>query len=450
MRPELLAALLPALLATPSLAAPSPAAPSPAAPSHAPAPSHAQAPMAPDAFRARLTKHLRSLPISTDELGARLYVDATINGKPCRFKIDTGSFKSSLWLASLPRLGLRTTGETTENVGIGGVASDGHARFDSLALGDLVRLDAGKILVKDRPDTQGCDGLLGSDILRASGAVIDFRARRIHFSNTPDAPDLEPLAKSGGLHVVKLVKISGLPGVLASVNGAKGKFILDTGAAQPVLDEAFATAAGLRALPTRASARGSGAAVRKLAIACPDSFDLDGHSLRKLPCYVTHLGPDGSRRFDGLLGGNFLADSGAIFDFASARLYFPAPGPDLRDSGHIPGDLPADTPPARLLADHALVFCADLRSYEILPGDADAKQPRIRSRYAITRILKDASSKYRTGDVLDILTPLDSPDAARAHAARHAAVIAARTASGDTRLLVHSPLREEQLANTAR
>jgi hypothetical protein len=128
------------------------------------------------------------LPIEDD--GYHLLVDVRVNGRPAQLLVDTGAsrtvFDKERILRFMPGTGFTPAGKTS--TGLGTDSMEGQVgTLDTLELGAL-RLEKPVIVLLDLShvnqsySTIGLtpiDGVLGSDLLAAHDAVIDYRKKEI-------------------------------------------------------------------------------------------------------------------------------------------------------------------------------------------------------------------------------------------------------------------------------
>lgn len=116
-----------------------------------------------------------TIPIERSELGL-IFVAAELEGHALRLIVDTGANRTILDEAAADRLGLDRRGPQLEVAGcIADAASEitGQAiRVGPVAVSSraLVVLDLGPM----KPKLGEADGILGADLLTATGAVIDY------------------------------------------------------------------------------------------------------------------------------------------------------------------------------------------------------------------------------------------------------------------------------------
>lgn len=253
-----------------------------------------------------------------------IVLNATINDKPVRLLLDTGSSSSVLDLDVAKRLGLPSAG--TARVQGAGELSGTYARIDRL---DVARIEMKPFVVEAVPlklpeviAHEGIDGVLGYDFLEHVVTRIAYFPRQIRFT--------QPAAFSytGTGTILPLDLSSRVPHVPASVGaGDKGTFTVDTGSDEGlVLYSEFAKAHPydftdpVEMSQQRSSGVG-GEFTTKAGIIT--GFTLGSFSVAQVPAEVV-LRPTGAFSpgdSDGLIGARLLGAFRAVFlDYRGRRL----------------------------------------------------------------------------------------------------------------------------------
>lgn len=132
---------------------------------------------------------------------------------------------------------------------------------------------------------------------------------------------------------VKLRKIaSGQIVLTATLNGVKGRFVLDTGAGNTILDvskkEKFNIAAA-DVNDTSETAIGAGASGIALKFAVVRTFSVARVRMKNVPVFLMDMenvnagfSDAGISAVDGILGGDLLFANNAVIDYASLSLTF--------------------------------------------------------------------------------------------------------------------------------
>ena len=129
-----------------------------------------------------------SVPLSIEQLqgtGYHVFVHVKVNGKKCRFLIDTGASHSVISKAyyekKLGKKKLKTVKQATTGL---------HSSTSKSHFGDVAKLSLGKLTIDDitlaaidlshvnetykELKKKKIDGIIGSDLLRKQNAVIDY------------------------------------------------------------------------------------------------------------------------------------------------------------------------------------------------------------------------------------------------------------------------------------
>jgi hypothetical protein len=202
----------------------------------------------------------------------------------------------------------------------------------SLPAIEAMMIDFGHVnQVRQKRGDRPVDGVLGSDILAARAAVLDYGSLTLYLRQAEAAAgtlDLAGCIASQGCLAVRLVRSkSGLLEAPARVGGFPATMVLDTGAGRTCLDRA--TVQRL-ALPTRLTDRRAVGfvAYETIAYATLDQFWIGPCCLPAVEAVVTDFShvhaarsEMGDRSFDGILGSDILAAQSAILDYGSLSLY---------------------------------------------------------------------------------------------------------------------------------
>jgi predicted aspartyl protease len=153
---------------------------------------------------------LQAVPIQVSD-GFNLYVNGSINGKPAKFMVDTGSFGTLLHRSFVRRLRIATR-ETPYSSSAVNLRERGLrvARIRKLSVGsvDIVGKEVGVInleglihngLLEGSPPVAG---LLGAETLRRHHGIIDFGTRTLYLQQRESAWSRSGLRRSVGLNVI--------------------------------------------------------------------------------------------------------------------------------------------------------------------------------------------------------------------------------------------------------
>ncbi|HEY2802043.1 MAG TPA: aspartyl protease family protein [Chthoniobacterales bacterium] len=321
---QLLPALLGFLLATPLSAAP------------------------PAATRPNDIPQYQALPLERSHQN-HLLLRAHINGKPALLGVDTGASVSAIALDRRKHFGLAPLPGGSDlppqlriNGGFNGLAIAHHLRLGALILVDepmvAIDLNGPAPAAREFPEQQ-LDGLIGTDILFPTAAVLDCTQQVLYMKVDPDARDPIPGIDHRGwtgvpLHLTATWNLF----VHNNFSGARGQLLIDTGAFMTLLDQGLVRRLRLPLHETPYSSAMVNLDVHDVQSAIIKRFTLGGLDLG-----VTTLGGfkvkskevgvidlsdfiagdllQESPPVVGLLGMEFLRRHHGIIDFGAHRLY---------------------------------------------------------------------------------------------------------------------------------
>jgi predicted aspartyl protease len=270
-----------------------------------------------------------------------LEVPAQLGGSPTTFCLDSGAPRTCIDRARARRheLPARLTDDRTAGVGAGGQPVS-YVAMPDFSIGpcrlpgvEAVVMDLSHVnKVRERRGDRPFDGALGSDILDARAAVLDYGDLTLYLregGGPVGAPDLAAFFASEGRWAVKLARSrSGLLDLPVRIDGSPATLSLDTGASRTCLDRA--TVQRL-ALPTRASDRramGLGVADETVSFVMMEDCWVGPCRLRTVEAAVTDFGNVKAARdelgdgpFDGVIGSDILLTRAAVLDYGALTLY---------------------------------------------------------------------------------------------------------------------------------
>jgi predicted aspartyl protease len=270
-----------------------------------------------------------------------LEVPAQVGGSSATLYLDTGAARTYFDRASVQRLGLCTRPTDDRAAGVGGgdqVVS--YVALPDFSIGpcplpaveaaviDLSHINSRRQRRGDKP----FDGGIGSDILDAREAVLDYSTSTLYLRKAEGAAhvlDLTGFLAADGFLAVKLVRSkSGLLDVPARVGGFPATLSLDTGAGRTCLDRASAQRLALRTRPTDGHAVGLGVADGAVSNVALQDFSVGLCSVPAVEAVVTdfsHVNTArrelGDRELDGVLGSDILVARAAVLDYGALTLY---------------------------------------------------------------------------------------------------------------------------------
>lgn len=255
--------------------------------------------------------------IPFDYRGGHIYLDVSVAGRGIPFLLDSGAGMTMIDPAIADTLALEPGG-TIPGAGAGGMTEFEITRLPGFAL-EGIEFDTQTVAVFPVSDLTGrysgvvTGGILGYDFLSRFLTRIDYARRLISFYQPGSR---RPPAGADTLSAPLLHRIFSLP---ASIDGAEGTFLIDTGANSSILQKRFADARGLlEGRPTvELPIAGAGGDDRARA-ARFDSFSFGGIVLEE-PVFMIPQGGGGIGAFEGIAGiiGNDILDRFTVWlDYA--------------------------------------------------------------------------------------------------------------------------------------
>lgn len=273
-------------------------------------------------------------------------VEASIDGRALWLLVDTGTQGLVLNESELEAFGVDASVvlETIEGAGIGGpLIATRHPvaavsiRNGPAAPGTVLATDLGPVLagisrLADRP----VRGILGQEVLRARGAVLELGAGRLLL----DGAEAPPPSPSAGRSVPLQWLDNDLLVLEAQLEGRPLTLLLDSGARVSIIDRDRLAALGLApsSRGRRQSLGGAGGGGRSSASTSPIEalqvagarVDLDEITVIDLSAVRRSVLELGGRAVDGVLGLDVLLAHDAVIDLQRASLQLAeAPGPKV-------------------------------------------------------------------------------------------------------------------------
>lgn len=267
-------------------------------------------------------------------------VDATIDGVPVTFVLDTGAQAHLILPAAQALLRLPLLPGTVPVIGTGGETQAPIVRLDGVKLG-AIAIQATAAPVASLPALPTVApmlaGLLGVPLLDEFDLELDGPASRLALLNVKSCPDVPP-----GLRLVS-VALTGTPDRRAllpvRVNGVTLTALLDTGSRATLLTEEAAARLGLRAPLSANTAQGVDGGRLPVAHLHVDEIAIGDDVRRNAPVSIAPLQLEGA---DMLLGFDYFRQRRVRISYLTQELLIalPLPGPSA------PGS-PAPPPPGR-------------------------------------------------------------------------------------------------------
>ncbi|MFL6568028.1 MAG: aspartyl protease family protein [Chthoniobacterales bacterium] len=227
-----------------------------------------------------------------------LLVPATINGHAAGLLLDTASEISFLQQDRAQQFGLDATG---------GKLKAGETLFPAAAIDNFTcgpsAFGRVEFALFDPKQFRGpvpgkggkaADGIIGLDLLRRFGAVINCRTQQLYFrTKGSGSANLDATARAQGLTRVRLEPTPhGFISVPCTIGTRAGALYLDTGAFVTVFDRASASMLQLQAAPSKLRARTTGGRVAALELARVEQFKIGGVPIEPQRFAVMDLFPD--------------------------------------------------------------------------------------------------------------------------------------------------------------
>jgi hypothetical protein len=258
-----------------------------------------------------------------------IYLNASVNGKPLRFLLDSGASANLFNQIAIEGLNLKTTGNLPA-VGVAGYDNVELVRTDSLTVGGLVLLSqVGGVMDLSGVGIGGSDGdlpfggLLGYDFLSRFPMLVDYSAGSLTVYD-PDGFTPAP----GGQEVPFELTMQ-VPTIDAKLNGLPGRFLVDLG--NPlglIVHNEFSRKHGLLSSLVNVTdlnlgiAGVGGGIASKTAVAA--SFTFGDIQISDLMVLLPDSGNAlaGSVELAGNIGNELLRQFRVLFDYRSQRLIF--------------------------------------------------------------------------------------------------------------------------------
>lgn len=273
-----------------------------------------------------------------------LEVPAQVAGFPATFCLDTGAPRTCFDRARAKRLELsaRPTDERAVGVGVEGQPDQpvSYAAMPDFSIGpcrlpavEAAMMDLSHVnKVRERRGDRPFDGALGSDILVARAAVLDYGGLTLYLRETDRATgalDLAAFFASEGRWAVKLARSqSGLLDLPARIGGSPATLSLDTGAGRTCLYRAVVQRLALPTCATDRRAIGLGVTDETVSYVMMEDFWVGPCRLPTVEAVMTDFSQVNAAReelgdspFAGLLGADILVAGAAVLDFGALTLY---------------------------------------------------------------------------------------------------------------------------------
>ena len=279
---------------------------------------------------------LARLPLSASR--GRFSAPVNLDGQDVQMMVDTGAQRAALSPRAADRLGLAVdSGKTFRTNGVGGRSVPEHPRVvGQVRLGPVMWPRYGMQAVDSLPppgpdDATAPEGIVGADMLSSFDVELDFPGRTMRlfsvvgcggtFATLSGYDALTPLEGPRNLFVIPV-----------TVNGAKLRALIDTGANASILGRSAARAAGVDAAALKNDLEGTSTGTRGAAVASHrhrfDSLTIGSTRFAgpQIAVQDSDLGA-----FDMLLGMDYLRTRTIWLSYATGRLFIrnaaPSPAP---------------------------------------------------------------------------------------------------------------------------
>jgi predicted aspartyl protease len=265
--------------------------------------------------------HTTTVPV--DDIAGLVVVAVMVNGKgPFHFALDTGSATVVITPQFALQLALQLgEPEAVNEVGDQRTVAE-KVDLASVSIGDATQphVDAAVLALPPYVTYQGrygtIDGLVGYSFLKNYAVSLDLVEKRM--SLTPSAGFAAP---PGAVSVPMAVSSTGMPVIAASIDGATGRFLLDTGTqGSIVLTSPFADAHSVRSsTETESSNNGIGGSISS-GRALLATVTLGTATLHDVPAELLTVPSRALQGLDGVIGYGVLRRFTVVLDYARGRV----------------------------------------------------------------------------------------------------------------------------------
>lgn len=314
-------------------------------------------------FHTHLDGNYAPVPLTTDSHRTRFYIDVLVNGATGKFLLDTGARRSFVAGPAMARFDLLGDAPPeTEDVPAA-PAKFSRERFRSFSLGGLVAVDPAMVEVRTDTDTEGCDGVIGLDILVHLHAAVDFKTDRLYITEhgVSFSASLAEVAEKAGLSTLPLARIDGPLTLDARVDDRRARFVVATGFRQSAIDSSYTQRTELRTYAIPGVAAGFARRQTSFGLCAPKTFTAGDFGFQNFPLLILDLGyvrreNPGMHDLAGVLGTEVFAKNHAVLDLDNSRVYFERKLMDMGDAGTVPGEFPESLDLPGTVRDSAAIF----------------------------------------------------------------------------------------------
>lgn len=257
-----------------------------------------------------------------------LIVGAELNRVSASLMVDTGTPTTNVARDTLQKFGLteqQTSSRVTSPLGSAPDKFYGIGKLNTLSLGNCVIQDV-PVLIDAIPFI---DGVLGSDDMRRTGAVLDCGEPALYFapheSRAETRSKLAAVLEGDGFTKVPMrLGSDHRLEVSCSIDGIPSTIIVDTGSLITCVDSSMAIRAGFTMKQTKTVVLGSGGASAPLRIGRVKQFAIGDFKIRNADiAFVDLAKTDFPSAY--ILGIGELVSNNAIIDLGALSLYLRHP-----------------------------------------------------------------------------------------------------------------------------
>jgi predicted aspartyl protease len=253
------------------------------------------------------------------------FVSSTINGKPVRAILGTGSYTTFVTRGGADRLGLSFQPNGRYSIGVGGYSMMSVAKVDDFSLGAS---HTGKTQLLVNGSGTDPDVIVGADLLLQNDMELSLAEKYVRFFKASNCSgsflaywDREAMA----LPFTGIQAASNKPIFSVELNGVKLKAMLDTGSARSSVTRDGAKRAGIGfddpGLRHGDHIVGFGNDTLATRLATFDSFKIGTETIQHADLVVINFSPAASSDVDVVLGADFLRAHRVLFAMSQNRLY---------------------------------------------------------------------------------------------------------------------------------
>jgi len=260
--------------------------------------------------------------------GNKLLIDGAINGRKVDIALDTGSMITMIIRSEAKQLGLKPSPTAGRISGAGGESAVEKVLVDEIRIGEATGKDL-YMLVAGEQDVKGeFSVILGEDFFRQHRFDVEFdlphNAVRFYQSSACGAASLAYWAAGGVGEVVIEPFNESEPRIFLTVriNGQPVRALLDSGAANSLLNKSVAARLGMEpgkpGVMAAGRVRGVGRSELNAWVAQFQSFVIGSETIKEVAILFAELPPDVPM----LLGADFLRAHRVLVAHSQRKVYF--------------------------------------------------------------------------------------------------------------------------------